>query len=742
MLALTERPYLHKIYTNKYLQWENQKYAEWLAYKDLQQADYLLNMDEDKLYWDSEYPYYNTHADVLEDFDESIRGTGQGIELEEIFTSKEFKYIGDVMNKMPLDVMIYKGKTGIGGTTLAIEDNRKWIICVGSRRIVKSKSEKHENTLGVFAIGHGGATNDEISNYRGNTVFTTWSSLERVMENIDVEQWSLLLDEPQELIGDGGFRPKDINNALKLKNRFKHCTTISATETKKKDYLKSFDDLDILRIRWEEKRYHDIEVDETKNLITNLAQRSLSVLEDDDLPNLHIFINSVDSIIRITTILEKVLNKDLSDKISIVVAEKASNVERIEGIGNGKYSIEDLKSVKRINFYTSTCFSGVDIEDNNGDIVIAADGRNAYTRLHLIFDIIQIPGRIRNPRDDIRIHLVFVKGSSKNSVSRKEYNKSLIDYYRDADITRNYYNKLSNIGRGLSKHKSLIDGGKGLNLVNGRATISKAFFMNKQASYFKDNILYTELLPSNKSFKIVQGDETFRFSKSDDRLYISEEIADACENTIIKRGLSFKKGLEDLIDVMDKDSWEKSWWQSDGGINVQEINEWLEEYKTLHSSFFERYPIIQEAFLHYSPNELKEIGFKKIDIKIALGIKQGSHEIVLLKNILDLKVGVNYKSSDMKQMINKSFQKIGVKKSVTATYIKKIYSGIQKKKIRVDEKVVISEVEYRKIKSKNYGRSKTEEIPLSTLLDENGDVVEFYKTVRNGGRQEVYILPV
>ena len=481
MIALKDRKYLNKIHSEKY-QLESgydAKKADWYTSMDLQNGDYLLNMSEDQLYWDSSIPYINSHQDVIDSFDLPIRGTGQGIELDPVIVPRGIKYIGDAMGKMPLDVMIYKGKTGVGGTTSAIQDRRKWVICIGRRIVVKDKSEKHENTLGVFAIGHGGATNDEISNYRGNTIFTTWSSLERVMENIDVEQWSLLLDEPQELIGDGGFRPKDINKALKLKNRFKHCTTISATETKKKDYLKSFDDLDILRIRWEEKRYHDIEVDETKNLITNLAQRSLSVLEDDDLPNLHIFINSVDSIIRIVTVLEKVLNKDLSDKISIVVAEKASNVERIEGIGNGKYSIEDLKSVKRINFYTSTCFSGVDIEDNNGDIVIAADGRNAYTRLHLIYDIIQITGRIRNSRDDIRIHLVFIKGFSRNSVSYKEFCKSWNDSYRDAYETLNYYNKLSDSGKNLSKNKSLIVGSQGFHLVNGRATISKAFFMNK-----------------------------------------------------------------------------------------------------------------------------------------------------------------------------------------------------------------------------------------------------------------------
>lgn len=307
--------------------------------------------------------------------------------------------------------------------------------------------------------------------------------------------------------------------------------------------------------------------------------------------------------------------------------------------------------------------------------------------------------------------------------------------------TLNYYNKLSDKGKDLSKNKSLIVGSQEFHLVNGRATISKAFFMNKRACFQKDNILYTQLLPSDESFTIDQGDESFRFLKSDDGLDISEEIVDAYDNTTIKRSLSFKKGLENLIDEMDNDNWEKSWWQSDCGINVEEINEWLEEYKTLHSGFFDRYPFIKDAFLHYSPDELKEIGFKRSDIVIALGIKQGSHEIILLKQILDLKVGIHYEVSDMKKMINDAFQKIGVKKSVSSTYIKKIYPGIQKKKIRIDKKVLISEEEYRKIKKANYDGSKANEIHLSTLLDENEDVVEIYKTVRNGGRQEVYLLP-
>jgi len=743
MIALRERKYLNKIYSDKYqseLGCELEK-AEWHAWIDLQNADYLLNMSEDSLYWDNPCPGINCYSDIIKMYDEPIRGTGKGITLDEVFIPKGIKYIGNAMSKMPLDVMIFKGKTGVGGTTLAIEDNRKWVICVGSRNIVKSKSKKHENTLGVFAIGHGGATNDEINNYRGNTIITTWSSLERVMENIDVEQWSLLLDEPQEFIRDGGFRPKDINNALKFKNKFKYCTTISATETKKMDYLKSFDELDILRIRWEEKRYHVIEVDETNSLITNLAQRSLSVIEDDDLPNLHIFINSVESIIKVVTILEKVFKTDLSDKISIVAAEKASNAERIEAIGSGSYIIEDLKSVKRINFYTSTCFSGVDIEDDFGDIVIAANGNNAYTRLHLKYDILQIIGRIRNPKGDIRIHLVFIKGFSRNSVSYKEFCKSWNDSYRDAYKTLNYYNKLSDTGKNLSKNKSLIVGSQEFHLVNGRATISKAFFMNKRASYHKDNILYTQLLPSDETFTIDQGDESFNFLKSDDGLDISEEIADAYDNTTIKRGLSFKKGLEDLIDEMNNAGWEKSWWQSDCGIIVQEINEWLEEYNVVHSSFFDRYSFIKDAFLHFSPDELKEIGFKRSDIVIALGIKQGLHEIILLKQILDLKVGIYYEVSDMKKMINKVFQKIGVNKSVGSTYIKNIYPGIQKKQIRVDIQVKITNEEYRKIRRDNYSGSLGSMIHLSTKKDDNGNVIENYKTVKMGGRQRVYYLP-
>ena len=743
MIALRERKYLNKIYSEKYqteLGCELEK-AEWYAWMDLQNADYLLNMSEDSLYWDNPCSGINSYSDVINLYDEPIRGTGKGITLDEVFIPKGIKYIGNTMGKMPLDVMIFKGKTGVGGTTLAIKDNRRWVICVGSRQIVKSKSEKHENSLGVFAIGHGGAHNDQISQYNGNTIITTWSSLDRVMEYISPDEWSLLIDEPQEFIRDGEYRSKDINNVLRLKNRFNHCTIMSATETKKTDYLNSFDDLDILRIRWEEKRVYDIEVDETKNLIANLAQRSLSVLEDDNLSNLHIFINKVESIISIVSILEKVLNTDLSDRISIVASNKASNIDRIKGIGSGNHVIEDLKSIKRINFYTSTCFSGVDIEDAFGDIVIAAKGNDAYTRLHLKYDIMQIPGRIRNPRVDMKIHLVFSKRHSNASISAEDFWESLKETFMDANRTLKYYYGLSQSGKNLTKNKSLISDSPSFELTHGRATINKAFFMNKRASYHKDNILYTELLPSDKLFKISQGDETFRFIKSEDGLYISEDIYDAMDNTTIKRSIGFKSSLVKLVAEMDDDNWEKSWWQSDCGINVNEINKWLAEYKIRHMSLFERFPIITDAFLHFSPTELKEIGFKKRDINIALGKKKNLHEMILLKQVLDLKVGIQYKSSDMKHMIKRAYEKIEVNKSVPSTYIKEIYPGIRKKKIRVDKIEVITQSEYRQIKKDNYNLSESNKIPLSKLLDKNGDVVEFHKTVRNGGRQEVYILP-
>lgn len=740
MLPLSERPYLKK---NLLIEYENDPgieldQAAWYLDSDLRNADFYLSLSEEELQRDYKMDYpYCTHKYIIDSFDRPIKGTGQGIELDPVIVPKEYKFLGDVMSKMPLDVMIYKGKSGIGGTTLAIEDSRKWIICVGSKDIVKTKSKKHKNTLGVYAMGHGGASNLGILSYTGNTIFTTWSSLNRVMENINIEKWSLLIDENQELIRDGSFRSGDINNIFRKVKDFKYVTLISATEIDKPYYLGYFKNIDILRFSWEKKKYYNIDVIETNYLIRNIAQLCKSSIEDPELPNKHIFFNSVEGIIKVVLILEKVFGKDLSDEISIITSDKSTNIEKISKIGKGKYKLGELHDVKRINFYTSTSFSGVDIEDNNGDIIIAVNGKLKHTRLDLKKDILQIIGRIRNPRNGMKIYLLFTRGDKRKIIDVKDYGNSLSNQIKDAKNTVKWYNELTKPGKALPKNKVTTVDNPQLQLIDGEAKINAAYFLYQKSSYHKNNTLYTKHFTAIKEHRVTQGDEIFTFNNDGEGLRISQEIAEADTITKVKRGASFKSNIKDFLEEMDVNGWKQTLWDSEKPYHIKKRNKLVEGFKNSHDALFEKYTFLEDALLNFSPDQIREIGLNIKDIKTALGKKQGESNIKILRNNLNIEVGVKYSSEEISGMLKKEYNRIGIEKSDKATYIKKIFPYITFKNYNVDKEVEIAKDEYWRIKRLNQGKSKGEKISIRNDFDK----YKYYKIDKKGGKKKLYVLP-
>ncbi len=740
MLPFRERSYLNKIYSDENLKFPptNINMADYHAYCNLQVADYLYNMSEDELYWDSSIPDINSHQDVIDIFDLPIRGTYEGVELDPVIVPKGYKFIADVMSKIPLDVLFLKGRTGVGATTLAAQESREWIICLGSRNIVKSKSRKHQNSIGVFAVGHGGATDEKIESYEGNTIFTTWASLPRLMCLINVEKWSLLLDENQEFIRDGGYRGKDINYVLKAKDQFKHCTLMSATETAVSDYRGLVSGMDVLKIKWEEKREWNIEVEQTEllqNVISELARR---VLDDDEQPNVHVFVNKLELSIRVVNILEKVFEKDLSDKISIVASNKPANVDKIQSIGAGNYELEDESCVKRVNFYTSTSFSGVDIEDSFGDIVMAVDGNIGYTRLDIHMDMIQIIGRIRNPRENMGIWLVFSKGSLNKKVSREDFKSGYNDLRKDAIATEEWYNKLSVKSKEDKENISRIDGFDGLEIVDGKAVLDHAFFMNKGKSYLKDNTLYTELFTSGKTIVAKQGSDTFKFTKGEG-IYVSRDIVKVFSDIKINRGADFKTLFKELLEGMTKETWDEFWWKEGGPIETRKA--WINSISEKHDVLIDKFPFVKETLFYFSPDKITKLGLIKRDIKNATKNKVNIAESIWLKNNIRLTKGVNYTKPQIKEKLKQAYSKKGIDRSVPATAIKKLFPAIQVKQIRVDKKVKITSDEYCKIKSNNYNLPKSKIIFIDTDKDRNGHAIRWYKFLKNEGRQDVYVLP-
>lgn len=110
--------------------------------------------------------------------------------------------------------------------------------------------------------------------------------------------------------------------------------------------------------------------------------------------NYHIFLNSVTGISRIIRLA------DLSPSdVRIVCSNSESSGRRNQNKLPAGFTISStIDPVKPINFYTSTCFEGQDIYDEDGRSFIVSDGFTDHTKIDITTSLIQICGRIRDSR--------------------------------------------------------------------------------------------------------------------------------------------------------------------------------------------------------------------------------------------------------------------------------------------------------------------------------------------------------
>jgi len=143
-------------------------------------------------------------------------------------------------------------------------------------------------------------------------------------------------------------------------------------------------------------------------------------LQDKTFGNSHIFVNSVDFISKVIKLA------DLQpDDVKVVCSLNPINQRKL---GDTYLICKPLDTVKKINFYTSTCFEGSDVYDTEGKTYIVSDKKRQHTLLDISTLVIQICGRIRNSRYNDTVTHIF-SGQKYDSVNLDEYRAVCLDKY-------------------------------------------------------------------------------------------------------------------------------------------------------------------------------------------------------------------------------------------------------------------------------------------------------------------------
>ena len=162
--------------------------------------------------------------------------------------------------------------------------------------------------------------------------------------------------------------------------------------------------------------------------------------------NLHIFVNSVEFIAKVID-----LAKLTPEQVKVVCSVSGDNGENNQRKLGKDYPIgQPSDPVRKINFYTSTCFEGCDLYDKNGVTFIVSDGNKSHTLLDISTLFTQICGRLRDSKYKGEIIHVYSTTKYSRDVTLDEFVASTKKVLAEAVSYADEINKLSGESSGGS----------------------------------------------------------------------------------------------------------------------------------------------------------------------------------------------------------------------------------------------------------------------------------------------------
>ena len=122
------------------------------------------------------------------------------------------------MRRLPSNVVLNKGVTGCGATTVAIEQDRPTIMAVPFTGLIGNKAKQKPHILGIY--GEGDKTAEIKSHLESSKsrikIMTTYDSLPKVCRTLQAlgydvyKEAQLVVDEWHQLLNSYGFRSEAI----------------------------------------------------------------------------------------------------------------------------------------------------------------------------------------------------------------------------------------------------------------------------------------------------------------------------------------------------------------------------------------------------------------------------------------------------------------------------------------------------------------------------------------------------
>lgn len=547
-------------------------------------------------------------------------------------------YLSDFLTEIPNNCLFNKKQTGCGATELAIRNSIPTIIAMPYVALVKNKTIYRQDDISVLGVYEGIGEQDIMEYAQSHSplkIAVTYDSLPRTIKALQAagldpyNDLFLLVDEWHVLFNSYSFRHTAIKNLLAEAGKFARVTYMTATPVEREYILEELKHLPICEINWPHLTEIHVRSRQTSKPAQYIVKECRKVL-DGNLPyNLHIFVNSVEFIAKVIE-----LAKLTPDQVKVVCSTSGDNSENNQRkLGKGYPIDQPSDPVKKINFYTSTCFEGCDLYDENGVTFIVSDGNKAHTLLDISTLFTQICGRVRDSKYKREIIHVFSTTKYSREVTLDEYVAATQKTLKEAVQYAQEINTLSD--------KTRVK------------TLSKIKYINEQYVRIEDNRLIVDKNLANMD--IVN----FKICRHIYRTYVNLSSELKRNGYSISRH-SFSEIIEKLEDKNNARVTFKELFEEYHRLKTSQPFFSLVSHEELCAQIAVKYPLVKQAY--------EELGTAKVQ---ALKYHVGNIRRELTKQ---WSVPVERKIA---KMINETFTKqTSIPKNKVKTELQKIYDSL------------------------------------------------------------------
>ena len=547
-------------------------------------------------------------------------------------------YLSDFLTEIPNNCLFNKRQTGCGATELAIRNPIPTLIAMPYVALVKNKTIYRQDDISVLGVYEGIGEQDIMEYAQSHSplkIAVTYDSLPRTIKALQAagldpyNDLFLLVDEWHVLFNSYSFRHTAIKNLLAEAGKFARVTYMTATPIEREYILEELKHLPICEINWPHLTEIHVRSRQTSKPAQYIVKECRKIL-DGNLPyNLHIFVNSVEFIAKVID-----LAKLTPEQVKVVCSVSGDNSENNQRKLGKDYPIDQPSdSVKKINFYTSTCFEGCDLYDENGVTFIVSDGNKAHTLLDISTLFTQICGRVRDSKYKREIIHVFSTTKYSREVTLDEYVAATQKTLKEAVQYAQEINALSD--------KTRVK------------TLSKIKYINEQYVRIEDNKLVVDKNLANMD--IVN----FKICRHIYRTYVnlSSELK---QNGYFITQHSFSEIIEKLEDKNNARVTFKELFEEYHRLKTSQPFFSLVSHEELCAQIAVKYPLVKQAY--------EELGTAKVQ---ALKYHVGNIRRELTKQWF---VPVERK---IVKMVNETFAKqASIAKSRVKTELQKIYDSL------------------------------------------------------------------